>query len=331
MLRKIAFLGFAALAAACSASPDSAPKPECTDSTAEELRRCAAGATVKGVDVSVYQGTVSWAKVRRSGRHFAFARVSDGLSHPDSRFRANWRGMRNAGVARGAYQFFRPGSSGLAQAELFLSKIKAAGGLRAGDLPPVLDIEVTDGHSHAVVVSRAKVWLAHVEKKTGVKPIVYTAAFMSSVIGAHLSGYPLWVANFGATCPTMPTGWSHWRFFQNNDRGSVPGIAGHVDTDLFNGSLLHLKSTALAKTARLEGQLPEGADVPDALDPADDDSPTREWLWSEADPSPEVDDGTDDGIDPGDAIPADGSEGETLGSQSAAASDLSGTPAPCSP
>src|SRR5262249_55569088 len=144
------------------------------------------------------------------------------------------------------------------------------GGLRAGDLPPVLDIEVTDGHSHATIVARAKAWLEHVHAKTGKKPFVYTAAFMSGVIGSHLSAYPLWVANFGATCPTMPTGWSHWSFFQNHDNGRVAGVAGAVDTDVFNGTHAHLTSLAFPKLVRLEA--PVDIAPPDAEDLDDDEA-----------------------------------------------------------
>ena len=49
--------------------------------------------------------------------------------------------------------------------------------------------------------------LSRIETKLKVKPIVYTAAFMSNVIGTNFSGYVLWVANYGATCPLMPSGW----------------------------------------------------------------------------------------------------------------------------
>jgi lysozyme len=303
--------------AACSSSAP-APNHECTDATSEELRRCATGTTLKGVDVSVYQGNVSWTKVRRSGRRFAFARVSDGESFHDSKFHANWVGMKRAGLVRGAYQFFRPGQSAHAQAEVFFTALRNAGGLRAGDLPPVLDIEVTDGHSSSVVVSRAKAWLQLVEAHTGVRPIVYTASFMSSVLGSHLSGYRLWVANFGASCPIMPTGWGHWQFFQDSDRGSVPGIAGRVDLDLFNGNLGHLEAATLAKRARLSNEAPAGVlhDAPEL--------PARDL--AEPDDAPFLE---DDGVEPSESIPQDGSEGQTLGSQ--AFSDAPAEDAPAAP
>jgi hypothetical protein len=45
---------------------------------------CAAGATVTGIDVSHYQGTVDWAKVAASGRKFGIAKATEGTGYTDS-------------------------------------------------------------------------------------------------------------------------------------------------------------------------------------------------------------------------------------------------------
>ncbi len=231
----------------CSSSPDT-PNEGCVDNGSAALTTCAAGPTVKGIDVSVYQGSVGWAQVKAGGWEYAYIRVSDGLDYPDSKFATNWPGAKSAGVIRGAYQFFRPGQDPTMQADMMVSKITAAGGLQPGDLPPVLDIEVTDGQASSTIQAHAKTWLQEVEKKTGVKPIVYTANFMSSAIGTALAGWTLWVANYGATCPLMPSGWTSWKFWQNADNGTIPGISGATDTDLFNGTKTQLMSLTIQPT-----------------------------------------------------------------------------------
>ncbi len=208
--------------------------------TAAELKTCAGPSTLVGLDVSSYQGTIDWAKVKADGQKFAFIRVTDGLNTIDSKFAANWPGAKKAGVLRGTYQYFRPSQDPTAQANLFVSKINAAGGFVAGDLPPVLDLESSGSETNATVVARAKTWLSVVEKALGVKPIVYTANFMSGVIGTNFGGYTLWVANYGTTCPTMPSGWTNWTFWQDSDNGTVNGISGGTDTDVFNGTMADL-------------------------------------------------------------------------------------------
>jgi lysozyme len=266
-------------AAGCS-SPDA--EGECTGASSDTLRTCAAGPTLKGIDVSFYQGTVNWASVKGAGQTFAFARISDGVNTPDSRFAANWPAMKKAGLVRGAYQYFRPSQDVQAQVDLVIAKLQAAGGLQPGDLPPVLDLETSSGLPSSTVISRAKTWLQKVEAAFGVKPIVYTAAFMSTVIGTSFGDYPLWVANYGATCPLMPSGWTDWKFWQTSQTGSVAGIAGDVDTNLFNGSL----SALMAMTI-------DGAASADASAPPPEGEPVEE--------TPEA------------AHPKDGSEGATLG------------------
>ncbi len=221
----------------------------CIESGSEALKTCAKGATITGVDVSSYQGTVSWSQVKGAGRQFAFARISDGLNSVDSKFPQNWPAMKAAGLVRGSYQYFRPSQDAGLQAQMVLDKLAAAGGLQPGDLPPVLDLESADGLAASVVVAKAKAWLAKVEAATKVKPIVYTAAFMSDVIGTSFGGYTLWVANYGATCPTMPSGWTDWHFWQHADNGSVAGIGGNVDSDFFNGTLPQLQALTIAPSA----------------------------------------------------------------------------------
>ena len=171
------------------------------------------------------------------------ARVSDGTRYPDSKFAANYANAKAAGLVRGAYQFFRPGQDPIAQAELLLSKIGYQ--LGAGDLPPVLDVEVTDGHSAAQVLNGVQAWVSHVSKALGRMPIVYTSpGFWDGLSGHRNYGANLWVANWTTRCPTMPSGWSTFVFWQHSAEGRVPGVGGKVDLDKFNGSKSELYSLA---------------------------------------------------------------------------------------
>ncbi|MCZ7686176.1 MAG: GH25 family lysozyme [Sandaracinaceae bacterium] len=102
--------------------------------------------------------------------------------------------------------------------------------------PPVVDVEATDGQSSATIVARLGQWLDRVETATGRTPIIYTGYyFWRDNVGADFSSYPLWIANYSATCPDVPDPWTRWEFFQTSSTGRVAGIAGDVDTDLFNG------------------------------------------------------------------------------------------------
>jgi hypothetical protein len=58
------------------------------------------------------------------------------------------------------------------------------------------------------------------------------------------AGYPLFVANWGVSCPDLPPAWRTWKAWQWSATGSVPGIAGATDLDVFNGGIKQLASWA---------------------------------------------------------------------------------------
>ncbi len=224
--------------------------PSSEDNAATEAPVCAGGATVKGIDVSYYQGTVNWAEAKASGIDFAFARVADGTDFIDPQFAANWTNMKAAGVVRGAYQFFRPETDPTAQANLLVAQIKAAGGFESGDLAPTIDVEVTDSIAVSTILANIQTWLDVVEAATGLTPTIYVSPGFWSTLGNPTSfgAYALWDADWTTSCPTVPTSsWSTWQFWQNADTGTVPGVGSDPDLDVFNGSLTQLLAYAGGK------------------------------------------------------------------------------------
>src|SRR5215470_505761 len=107
-----------------------------------ERPECRVGPTTPGIDVSYYQETIDWPRVRRAGIRFAFIRVSDGATQRDTMFATNWAESKRAGLVRGAYLFFRPDQSVTAQADLMIAAMRNRD---HDDLPPVIDIEVDAG------------------------------------------------------------------------------------------------------------------------------------------------------------------------------------------
>ena len=203
-----------------------------------------------GIDVSHWQGTIDWEAVAADGVEFAFVKATEGGDYTDPRFAENWAGARRAGVVRGAYHFFRPQTDATAQAAHFLRTVQLA----PGDLPPVLDVEVTDGRSAAAIADGVRTWLQEVERATGRRPIIYTrASFWTGQMDGGFGAYPLWVAHYGVSAPNIPAGWSGWTFWQHSDAGRVDGISGAVDLDWFNGGRAELD--AFLST----GQVPESA------------------------------------------------------------------------
>jgi lysozyme len=229
-----------ALVAGCAQSQ---PSEEITGTVDQAATVCGVGPTVKGIDVSIYQGSINWTSVKNDGVVYAFVRVSDGLNSIDSKFDANWSGSRNAGIYHGAYQFFRPSQDAVAQADLLLSKIGNT--IAADDLPPVIDVEATDGLSASTVAAGVHTWVEHVTAALGRRPIIYTGKYFwqDNVGNPDETASPLWHAQYtSAACPNIADAWPNWAIWQYSSTGSVAGISGNVDMDRWNGDLASLQA-----------------------------------------------------------------------------------------
>ena len=215
--------------------PDAPPSPAVT---------CADGTTLKGIDISKWQGDVNWNAVANDGVKFSFVRVSDGLNSKDQYFDANWAESRGAGIYTGAYQFFRPNQSVLGQADYLLEKIGCDMDARTCpisemDLPPVIDVEHRpSGWTKTQMRNAVRTWIERVEQ-FGLEPIVYTGRYFwrDYVDSDEWNDHPLWLAHYTNSCPNIPDHWGDWDFWQFTDSGSIAGVSGGTDTNQFNGTL----------------------------------------------------------------------------------------------
>jgi lysozyme len=240
--RLIAVATLGLLGAACAT--DAAPEVAAVSQAASV---CAGSTTTYGIDVSRFQGDIDWDMVAGSDVKFAFIQISRSLTDIDAKFPYNWRRAKEVGILRGAYQRFHPGEDVLGQADLFLGKL---GPYQAGDLPPVLDVEDADGLTASQIAAKVRQWVEYVEQELGVRPIIYTNFYFwrDKVGGADFADYPLWIANYGSSCPLVPGAWSDWTIHQYSSTAKVPGISANTcDVNKFNGTLAELQ--ALAKPA----------------------------------------------------------------------------------
>ena len=203
------------------------------------------GDYIYGIDISEYQGVVVWDKALEINEElpidFVFIRATAGKDHRDRFFTSNWREASEMGVLKGAYHYFRPNENSLSQANNFINNVQ----LSPGDLPPVLDIErISKVQSINSLIIGIENWLNTVEKHYGVKPILYTGAhYYNDHLKDKFTDYTLWVANYNeVSVPINKDVWSIWQF---SDNGSVKGIKGPVDLDLFQGSVDEMKKFAL--------------------------------------------------------------------------------------
>lgn len=191
--------------------------------------------SIHGIDVSKYQNNINWKAVKAMQVEkvkigFAFIKATEGLGRVDAKYRKNWYYAQEENLAKGAYHFFICSKSGKAQAENFIETVQ----LEKGDLPPVLDIETTNGASKEEIQKRAKDWLDKIEKHYQVKSIIYTNVyFYENYLKDSFADYPLWVAHY--LVKNKPRIERKWQFWQHNEKGRVDGINAFVDFNVFNG------------------------------------------------------------------------------------------------
>ncbi|MEO6000189.1 MAG: GH25 family lysozyme [Chitinophagaceae bacterium] len=190
---------------------------------------------IHGIDVSRYQSFIDWDEVKAMQVedvqiNFAFIKATEGLSSVDTYFTRNWSKTQNAEMTRGAYHFFLATKSGKAQAENFINVVE----LEKGDLPPVLDVELTYGVAPAKVRKNVREFLETVEQYYGVQPIIYTNVdFYNHYLKGDFDMYPLWVAHY--LRKDRPRITRDWLFWQHSEMGRVNGILTRVDFNVFNG------------------------------------------------------------------------------------------------
>jgi GH25 family lysozyme M1 (1,4-beta-N-acetylmuramidase) len=211
-----------------------------------------AGTRAPGIDVSRFQGTIDWLSVAGAGIRFAFVQASRGSGAdcltrpaqcgPDPYFATNRIAAKSVGIRVGAYhRAFASGGTttaaradALAEADLFLA---AVGSLQSGELIPVIDVETPFSRMTASTLRTwVRVWVKRVNRRLGRKPMIYTNATSWSATGNTTefakAKYPLWVAHWGVTRPSLPArNWAgrSYSVWQYTSSGSVPGISGRVD------------------------------------------------------------------------------------------------------
>jgi GH25 family lysozyme M1 (1,4-beta-N-acetylmuramidase) len=193
---------------------------------------------VGGVDVSSWNHpsgrSIHWSQVKAAGKSFVFIKATEGTRYTNGYFAGDWRGSGRAGLIRGAYHFAQPSSrtlSAAAQARHFVRVVGSR--LSRPSLPPVLDLEVTNGLGARKIVRWTRTWLATVKSLTGRVPMIYTyLAYWRQYFkrSTALRAYPLWIACY---CSRPAAGsWPRWTFWQ------------FIDLDKFSGTVARLKRLA---------------------------------------------------------------------------------------
>lgn len=218
---------------------------------------------INGIDVSNWQSDINWTSVKNSGTVFAFCKSTEGVDYIDPKFHQNMSNASNAGVYIGPYHFGRINSNtsnpndAVDEANDFVDAIAPYYEQGGNYLRPVLDVEnlpglSTTAQNRAYVSEWVRDFIGVVQTRLGLAPVIYcNTNYANNYFEADLTQYDLWIANYNYTPPAIPPAsidgvWSGWDFWQYTDSGSVSGVSGNVDRNVYQGTLDEMLAEFLA-------------------------------------------------------------------------------------
>ena len=189
----------------------------------------AAQIKAKGIDVSHWNETIDWAKVRADGIDFAMVGMgvvrADGSTWLDPKYHYNMRSAIENGIQVGVYLYSKATTVEQARTEARFV-LKNIEGYKI-TYPVAIDLE-DPVHENLTRGERTLICLSFMEviRSAGYYPMTYSSDYWYryELDLIAFSGYDLWVASWGRTVITSPT--AMWQY---TEKGRVNGISTDVD------------------------------------------------------------------------------------------------------
>ena len=195
------------------------------------------------IDVSVHQGEIDWEAVKNSGMVDAvILRLGFGSYSMDEQFLRNVSELERLGIPYSVYLFSyaENNEEAAAEADFVINTIRNYNISIATDIFPIFyDIEgwaYNDGsHNNNHLTESAyegiiTTFINRVEEALGIATRVYTNTdYAETRLPDSVAQYITWVAQWGDEC-TYEGSYNGWQYTSD---GSVPGIDGRVDMNIF--------------------------------------------------------------------------------------------------
>lgn len=193
----------------------------------------------KGIDVSEWQGTIDWDKVKAAGIEFAMIKAGSGRNRVDPEFKRNISECNRLGIPCGVYWFSYAYTEELAHNEAKYC-LEAIAPYKL-DYPVAFDFEydsVNNAAKLGIEITRemassfARAFLEDIEAARYYAMLYTNSDYLKRYFDQDLAKrYDVWLAMWQANPnlndkPTQAGG-----IWQYSDTGNVPGISERVDLD----------------------------------------------------------------------------------------------------
>lgn len=190
------------------------------------------------MDVSRWQGSIDWDKVKASGLVSGVMlralgnSAKDAVSKPyiDPTFERNYRECQRLGIPCGVYYYCKAVNMAEEDAELALLRKVLTG--KTVQLPVAVDIE--DNYAQATLGKQTLTDIAahalDAIEQMGFYAMLYTGLYFGQTNlymgGAALKKYDVWLAAYRSKKPAPEWSFGMWQY---TSKGKIPGVPGGVD------------------------------------------------------------------------------------------------------
>lgn len=202
---------------------------------------------VNGIDVSRYQGSIDFKKVKSAGIEFVIIRAGYGryASQKDPCFEENYKGAKAVGLKVGAYWYSYAVSSADAvlEAKACMEVIKG----KKFDYPIYFDLEEQSqfAKGREFCDNLVRSFCGELEKNDYFAGLYISRSPLQNYISDSIAKrYALWIAEYGPKC-NYDGAYGMWQY---SSTGKISGINGNVDCNY-----CYIDYPKLIKSAGLNG------------------------------------------------------------------------------
>ena len=184
--------------------------------------------SIKGIDISNWQGNVDFNKVKNAGYEIVYIKATEGQHTLDKNFNTNYANAKASGINIGFYHFLHGNENGKTQAEWMYSNIKD----KEFQCKIAIDVEVTDGANADTLSQIVCDFAETIKSLTGKEVVLYTyTSFLGANLNSSIDKYPLWIAEYGVNKPNISRNYIGWQYADNGQVDGCPN--GNTDLDYF--------------------------------------------------------------------------------------------------
>ena len=212
--------------------------------------------TIRGIDVSSYQGNIDWKQVKESGIQFAILRSTLKSGKPDSKFIEYIKGCDNNKIDVSVYKY----SYALTENQAITEANTVISLLNGRKCKIWLDLEDESqtqlGKSGILKIANA--FIKTCENKGYSVGIYCNLNWVKIYIDDSLKKYDLWIARYGKNSGQLEEKYKpnvNEKIWQYSSRGKIPGINGDVDLNIIYSGYIHSSTPTIKNIVKVNTTL----------------------------------------------------------------------------